>query len=34
MNPLQIYSFHVPLAVALLVLTALFAGIETLRRRR
>jgi hypothetical protein len=30
----QIYSYHVPLAVALLVLTALFAAIESLRRRR
>jgi hypothetical protein len=30
----QIYSYHVPLAVALLVLTALFATVESLRRRR
>jgi hypothetical protein len=30
----QIYSYHVPLAVTLLVLTAVFATIETLRRRR
>jgi hypothetical protein len=30
----QVYSYHVPLAVALLVLTALFVTIESLRRRR
>jgi hypothetical protein len=34
MSPQQIYSWHVPLAVALLVFTALFAAIETIRGRR
>jgi hypothetical protein len=34
MNPQQVYSMHVPLAVALLVVTALFAVVESLRRRR
>jgi hypothetical protein len=34
MSPQQIYSWHVPLAVGLLILTALFAAIESLRRRR
>jgi hypothetical protein len=34
MSPQQIYSWHEPLAVALVVLTALFAMIETLRRRK
>ena len=34
MSAQQIYSYHVPLAVALLVLTALFVTIESLRRRR
>jgi hypothetical protein len=34
MSPQQIYSLHVPLAVALLVLTALFAAVESFRRRR
>jgi hypothetical protein len=33
MNPQQIYSWHEPLAVALLVLTVLFTAVETLRRR-
>lgn len=34
MTPQQIYHWHIPLAIALLVLAALFAGIETLRGRR
>lgn len=34
MNPQFVYSYHIPLAVALLVFTALLAAIETLRRRR
>ena len=34
MSAEQIYSYHVPLAVALLALTALFVVIESLRRRR
>lgn len=34
MNPHEIYAWHVPLAVGLVILTALFAAIETLRRRR
>jgi len=34
MNPQQIYSWHVPLAVALLVLVAVMSAVETLRRRR
>jgi len=34
MNAQQVYSYHVPLAIALLALTALFAAIESLRRRR
>jgi TRAP-type C4-dicarboxylate transport system permease small subunit len=34
MTPQQIYSWHEPLAVALMVLTALFAALETVRRRR
>jgi hypothetical protein len=34
MNPQQIYAWHVPLAVALVVVTALLAAIETLRSRK
>jgi hypothetical protein len=34
MNPQQIYSWHIPLAVALLVFTAIFAAVESLRGRR
>ena len=34
MNPQQVYSWHIPLAVALLVFSALFALIESLRGRR
>jgi hypothetical protein len=34
MNPQLVYAWHTPLAVALLVFSALFATIETLRRRR
>jgi hypothetical protein len=34
MNPQQIYSWHIPLAIALLCFAALLSAIETLRRRR
>jgi hypothetical protein len=34
MSAQQIYAYHVPLAVALLILTALFVTLESLRRRR
>ena len=34
MTPQQIYALHIPLAVGLLVLTALFTLVESLRRRR
>jgi hypothetical protein len=34
MNPQQIYSWHGPLAIALLVLVALLSAVETVRRRR
>ena len=34
MNFQQFYELHVPLAVALLLITAIFATVETLRRRR
>jgi len=33
MSPQQIYSWHEPVAVALLILTALMTAVETLRRR-
>ena len=33
MNPQQIYSWHVPLAIALLALVALLSLVETVRRR-
>jgi hypothetical protein len=33
MNPQQIYAWHVPMAVVLVLLAALFTTIETLRRR-
>jgi hypothetical protein len=34
MSPQQIYSWHIPLGVALLLLTVLFTAVESLRRRR
>jgi len=34
MSPQQIYAMHEPLAMTLLALTALFAVIESFRRRR
>jgi hypothetical protein len=34
MTPQQIYSLHVPLAVALVVITVLFTAVESFRRRR
>jgi hypothetical protein len=34
MTPQQIYSWHVPLALALLILVALMGAVETIRRRR
>jgi hypothetical protein len=34
MTPQEIYSWHVPLGIAILVLVALMSTVETLRRRR
>jgi len=34
MTPQQIYSWHEPLAIGLMILTALLATIETIRTRR